>query len=53
MQEKKKEGGGVNLPELKPLQLDKDFKEGMLQQLVPVCLQHLNMNGACFCGILP
>ena len=30
MEKKEEEGGGVNLPELQPLQLDKDFKEGVL-----------------------
>ena len=46
VEEKKEEGGCVNPPEVQPLQLNKDFKEGVLQQLVPVRLQHLNMHGA-------
>ena len=54
MDEKEEKGASVNLPELQPLQLDKDFKERVLQQLVPVRLQHLNIGGASyFCAVLP
>ena len=43
MEEKEEEVGGVDLPELEPLQRDKDLKERVLKQLVSVCLQHLSM----------
>ena len=44
MEEESEEDASVDLPNLKPLQLDKDLKERMLQQLVPVRLQHLDIN---------
>ena len=43
MEEKEEEVGGVDLPELEPLQRDEDLKERVLKQLVSVCLQHLSM----------
>ena len=43
MEEKEEEVGVVDLPELEPLQRDKDLKERVLKQLVSVCLQHLSM----------
>ena len=43
MEEKEEEVGGVDLPELEPLQRDEDLKERGLKQLVSVCLQHLSI----------
>ena len=43
MEEKEEEVGGVDLPELQPLQRDEDLKERVLKQLVSVCLQYLSM----------
>ena len=43
MEEESEEDASVDLPNLKPLQLDKDLKERVLQQLVPVRLQHLDI----------
>ena len=43
MEEESEEDASVDLPNLEPLQLDKDLKERVLQQLVPVRLQHLDI----------
>ena len=51
VEEKEEEGGCIDPPEMEPLQLDKDLKEWVLQQLVPVALQHLDIGGACICFI--